>query len=141
MTKLPTQREWAAERGLCKAGVRGRLPKAATEAIAEAIANGVQFADVKAVKDKDGVVEVKRVAAVEKEIADIPDYIRETTHEVYELVDGKKVHRSMREVCRHCCASLVLCTCGAPVIVARDGNPDGVSVYFGTAGYGEKRFW
>ena len=140
MTKLQTQREWAAERGLCKAGVRGRLPKAATEAIAEAIANGVQFADVKAVKDKDGVVEVKRIAA-DKEVADIPAYVRETTHEVYELVDGKKVHRSMREVCRNCCASLVLCTCGAPRIVSRDGNPDGVAVYFGAPGHGERRFW
>lgn len=137
MSKLQTQREWAAERGLCKAGVRGRLPKAAKIAIAKAIESGVEFADVKGVKDKAGNVEVKAIAAPRNEIPDVPEYIRGLDHEVYEFENGKKIHRSMREVCRDCRVSLVLCGHNSPRIAARDGNPDGVIVYFGRVGYGE----
>lgn len=144
MSKLQTRREWAAERGLCKAGVRGRLPKAATEAIEKAMADGVRFADAEAVStvppDGQGrvlVVRANRPAA--QDVIDIPEYIRNIDHEVYEFVNGKKVHRAMSEVCRNCRASLVVCACGNPRIVSRDGNPDGVLVYFGNPGYGDMR--
>lgn len=140
MAKLQTRREWAAERGLCKPGVRGRLPKAAKDAIDEAVEQGVRFADVHVVTVKGGKAEVKPIVRADKEVVDIPAFLRETDHEVYELVDGKKVHRSMREVCRECGVSLVLCGCQSPTIVARDGNPTGVRVYFGTPGYGESRW-
>lgn len=139
MTKLQTRREWAAERGLCKPGVRGRLPQAAKDAIDAAMQEGVRFSDVAAVEAKDGHVKAK-VLVAKKEIPDIPEYFRDLDHEVYELVDGKKVHRSMREVCRNCGSSLVLCGCGAPVIVSLDGNPAGTRVYFGAAGYGDSRW-
>lgn len=138
MADLQTRREWAAERGLCKPGVRGRLPKAATEAIEAAIKSGVRFSDVAAVENKDGGIKVKALVA-HKEVAEVPEYLRAVDHEVYELVDGKKIHRGMAEVCRNCGSSLVICTCGQPVIVSRDGNPNGVRVYFGNPGYGDMR--
>lgn len=138
MSELQTQREWAAERGLCKAGVRGRLPKAAKIAIAKAMESGVQFSDVQAVK-RGGNVEVQVIAAPNNAVVDIPEYIRDVDHEVYEFDNGKKIHRSMREVCRRCRVSLVICGCNNPRIAARDGNPDGVTVFFGKAGYGEVR--
>lgn len=46
-----------------------------------------------------------------------------TTHKAYEdTVTGKGAERSLKEVCFTCSVSLVQCTCGAPSVVARNGQ-------------------
>lgn len=137
---LQTRREYAASLGLAKAGARGRLSREANAAIEKAMSEGVEFSDVELGKNPNGNVKVVVVKRPGHDVVDIPEYFRDIDHEVYELVDGKRVHRAMSCVCLNDGVSLVLCHCDEPRITSRDGNPEGVRVYFGRAGYGDMRF-
>ena len=72
-------------------------------------------------------VKVKRdpSQSTEKVVADLMPYLYPEDEFVAIETDrktGKRVERSMRSACNNCRVSLVVCVCGQPRIVARDGG-------------------
>jgi hypothetical protein len=111
---------------------RGRLSLAHIELCKKAAAAGVNIEgySVSTAVDKDApVVVTKEKVTNEKVILELAPYrYPEDEYRAYELVDGKKKYRSLREICRHSMVSLVCCPCDAHRIVATDARGD-VSVY------------
>lgn len=108
-----TRREYAISLGLAKDG-RGRMSKAAHDAINKALAEGMVFSDVPGSGNKDKVVKSEEVKP------DI-DLFSATPEQLYNdgwfILDGKKkVTVSGREVCRKCMVSLNWHECNTPVI-------------------------
>lgn len=79
---MVTKREWLVERGLAKAGARGRFSREANAALAKAISEGIVFDEpvVKPVSEN----KEKKVRAAKKPVAKAPSS---------ELYDAKEVRR------------------------------------------------
>lgn len=110
---------------------RGRLSLANIELCKEAAAKGVSIEgySVSTGPTKDAPVVTKEKVTNEKVIAELAPYrYPENEFQAYELVDGKKKARSLREVCRNSRVSLVVCPCDSHRIVATDARGD-VAVY------------
>lgn len=113
-------REYLVEKGLAKAGARGRFSREGKAALIEAVANGVVFDDWPkeeiTVVHKGKSVDVK--AAVEKPIDSEYLFPSEFLYPEtdYRAMAGKTEY-GMREVCNNCRVSLVMCSCGSPTIL------------------------
>lgn len=111
---------------------RGRLSLAHIELCKKAAAQGVSIEGYSittgATKETPAVVTKEKVTN-EKVIMELVPYrFPEDVFRAYELVNGKKKFRSLREVCRNSRVSMVVCPCDSHRIVATDGTGD-VSVY------------
>lgn len=129
---------WLHSQGHIKTAGKGRPPKASvkdgrdiTVILHEAKESGVQFSDwpkgevtvTKSEQTAETTVTVKRdpVQANTNTVAELAPYrYTEDEFEAVEVVTKKK--RSLREACRGCRVSLVVCYCPKPFIVARDGS-------------------
>lgn len=122
---------WLYSQGHIKADGRGRMPKASVKTGENIVTllsqSGQTFSDwpkgqvTKA--ENTGETVVKRQPVSETAVAEIPDYrYPEAEFKAIETRNGKKVERSLREACRGCRASLVVCYCEQPMIVAHDGT-------------------
>jgi hypothetical protein len=105
---------------------RGRLSLAHIELCKEAAGKGIAIEgysiSTAAVNDKPAIVTKEKVTN-EKVIAELAPYrYPENEFRAYELVDGKKEYRSLREACRQTRVSLVCCPCDNHEIVATDGT-------------------
>jgi hypothetical protein len=111
---------------------RGRLSLAHIELCKKAAAEGVKIEgySVSTGPSKETApVVTKEKISTEKVIAELPhERFPEDEFRLYELVDGKKITRGLREVCRNSGVSLLYCPCDSHRIVNRDGTGD-VSVY------------
>lgn len=130
---MQTRREWLAERGLAIAGARGKFSNEAKAALEKAKGEGVKWSDGEGTvpRVKSSVPKASNSVAKEEStgIVDLPVYrYTEEDYRAYQLVDGKKVERSLRSACNGCGLSLVVCYCPEPVIAALDGSSS-VRVY------------
>jgi hypothetical protein len=125
-------KEYLVSIGELKEVGRGRLSLAHIELCKKAAAGGVNIEGYSVSQAKDlstGPVVTKEKVTNEKVILELAPYrYPEDEFQAYELRDGKKKVRSLREICRHSMVSLVCCPCDAHQIVATDGTGD-VSVY------------
>lgn len=117
---MQTRREYAASLGLAIAGARGKFSNDAKDAIAAAEAAGQKFSDT---PRATGPVEQTYRPAPKVHSAEIADYIFPSDfrwpEQEYKAVEvGGKTH-GMREVCNNCRVSLVMCSCGHPLIHGR----------------------
>jgi hypothetical protein len=127
---------WLVQNGHKPAGyedTRGRMDGAAKALVMEAVKNGAQiegFSLTTPAPTSTVLPSVQRAPVSNvKTIAELPAYrYNEDTHVAHSFEGGKKVSRSLREACRHCRVSLVVCHCPAPEIVSRDGRTS-VRVY------------
>lgn len=126
-------KEYLVSIGELKEIKRGRLSLAHIELCKKAAANGIRiegYSIATAATDETPAVVTKSKISTEKVIADLPAEIYpENEFTAYEFVDGKKIPRGMREVCRHSGVSLIYCPCNGHKIVARDSNLNGALVY------------
>lgn len=122
---------WLFANGHIKADGRGRMPtvsmKTGESVVTLLSDSGQKFSDWpkgQVVKAEDtGEVSVKRDASPQTTVAEIPEFrFTEDEFTAIETRNGKKVHRSLREACRHCRVSLVVCYCPTPMIVSHDGR-------------------
>lgn len=117
-----TRREFLVSKGLAKEG-RGKFSTAAKDALAAAIAAGTVFDDMvetpKPVKEKSDKPAPRPTTA----IAELPEYRFTEGVNVAREVESGKV-RSLREVCKTLCVSLLVCPCDTHRIVATDGTGD-----------------
>lgn len=111
---MQTEREWLADRGLAKPGVRGRFSLAAKEALAKARQEGVQFADTPA---QAAAKPARQAAKEDKPQPEGQNY----TH--FELPSGMfRFYVGDQEItektaCCNCGVSLVVCHCQVPRVV------------------------
>lgn len=104
---------------------RGRLSVAHQQLIEKAVAEGIQIQGYSVAPTPTAPAPVVKKATVstEKQILEpAPYHYPENEYRAYELVDGKRKYRSLREACRHCRLSLVGCWCATPEIVSTDGT-------------------
>lgn len=114
---------------------RGRLSLDHIEVIKDAVANG-EYIEGYSLDTGPAGTPQKATNAVKrdpvsngKEIVELMPYrYPEDKFVAYEYRDGKKVKRSLREICRNCGVSMVCCVCGSPRAVAHDGRGD-VAIY------------
>jgi len=114
-----------------KENQRGRLSLAHIEMCKEAAAKGISIEGytLSTGPTKDAPVVTKEKVTNEKVIMELVPYrFPEDEFRAYELVNGKKKVRSLREVCRNSRVSMVVCPCDSHRIVATDGSGD-VAVY------------
>lgn len=125
-------KEYLVSIGELKEVGRGRLSLAHIEMCKKAAAEGVKIEgySVSTGPSKEAApVVTKEKVSTEKVIAELAPYrYPENEFQAYELRDGKKKIRSLREVCRHSMVSLVVCPCDSHQIVSTDGTRN-VSVY------------
>ena len=125
-------KEYLVSIGELKEVGRGRLSLAHIEMCKAAAAKGVLIEGYSVTQGKDsstGPTVTKEKVTNEKVVLELVPYrYPEAEFQAYELVNGKKRMRSLREVCRHSRVSLVVCPCDNHRIVATDGTGD-VSVY------------
>lgn len=111
---------------------RGRLSLAHIELCKKAAAAGVSIEGYSittgATKDAPVTVTKEKVTNEKVVLELVPYRYPEDEFQAYELVDGKKKSRSLREVCRNSRVSLVVCPCDSHRIVNTSGTGD-VSVY------------
>jgi len=136
-------KEWLAERGLAKLG-KGRISQAGHDALAKAVSEGIKFEDYPKTKivttesvKVGGRVHKHKVTRYESPATDIveiaPYHYNYDTHRVWEENDsGKRIERSLKEVCSNCRVSLVQCYCydlgRIPSIVSIDPRNGHVNV-------------
>lgn len=122
---------WLFANGHIKADGRGRMPtvsiKTGENVVTLLSESGQKFSDWpkgQVIKAEDtGTATVKREAAPVSVVVEIPEYrFTEDEFKALETRGTKKVERSLREACRNCCKSLVVCYCPTPMIVAHDGR-------------------
>lgn len=117
LTTAVDKREWLAERGLAKAGTRGKFSNAAKEALAEAEKNGILFLDknvkvgtVTVINENGDRVQEKREVNI---FAPHPEPIRQNERYLFVGKDknGKRIERSVAvtEICASCSYSLGWC--------------------------------
>lgn len=108
-----TKREYATRLGLAKPG-RGRMSKAAHEAINKALAEGVKFSDVPGSGNKNATVksEDSNKPKPEESYGETPE--RLFNGGWYIKPENKKIKVSGTEVCRSCMTSLDWHTCNLP---------------------------
>lgn len=124
-------KEWLLKQGLIAEIARGRISLANHEALRKAAESGVEFSDWpkgkvetvirKTASDTGAVAITEQVTRVirnkdttaGKVIEEIAPYrFTEDTHEVWEeTASGKRVKRSLKEVCQYCRVSLVQDIC------------------------------
>ena len=126
---MATAREWLVSQGLAKPG-RGKFSKAAHQALAKALGEGIKFSDypksanpapvktVKATGDKPAPTPVKSSSVPDVMFEDEYRY-PEADYQAVRFEDGKKIVHSMREVCNNCRVSLVMCGCEDTTIYGR----------------------
>lgn len=114
----------------------GRLPAGSENARGRLSLDNIQFLTAAAAKGEqiDGyssttnvvtkeVTVTKVVSNGEQSVVELAPYrYTEDEFQAYELRDGKKVIRSLREACRNTGLSLVGCMCNEHLIVAHDGS-------------------
>lgn len=122
--------EWLVSKGYKDKVTRGRMSAVNIAYLQEAYDSGTRFSDWPKVqtqttqsKTTETVMTKRSTQDNGKVIAELPPYrFPETEYRAIEFRDGKRVERSMRSACNNCRASLVVCHCGSPVIVAHDGT-------------------
>lgn len=145
-------KEWLVSQGHLSEAGKGRLSLENLARVEKAHAAGTRFDNwpltntpakrAKAIRDGSAATQSKpkpvRTEAAREiakggeatDIQEIAPYTHtEATHSVYELVDGVRKARSLREVCNNCRVSLVQCECGHPEIVSLDSRNGHVRVY------------
>lgn len=112
------KRTWLAERGLAKAGTRGKFSNAAKEALAEAEKNGVVFIDKKAAATVATVVTFDGDKRVEEKrhVDPFAPHSPATRTGMLEFVGprNKKMQVNASEACIHCMYSFGWCKCNIP---------------------------
>lgn len=129
---------WAFANGHIKSDGRGRMPlvslkdgRELSTVLMEAKKSGVTFSDwpkgavveLAGTEDAAPSVKIVRTESDPNSVAELAPY-RYTEEEfvAIEIRKGKRVERSLREACRGCRVSLVVCYCPQPLIVAHDGS-------------------
>lgn len=127
--KVWRAKEYLVSLGILKKEGRGRMSQEAHDALEHALAEGIQFSNYPksdvTVQTKTGTKTVKKVSTAPAEIGDVTYIYPE---HAFKAVQANGKVRSMREICRPCGFSLVVCTCAyysrTPRIVSLDGRGD-----------------
>ena len=121
------RRDYAISLGLAKPG-RGRMSRAAHEAIAKAEAEGKTFSDspVKSDSPKSNSDSADKPDSV-KSNSEPKDFFGPTPNPIYNggwyvVENGKRVDVSGKEVCRNCMCSLDYHRCDSPILPAWNGE-------------------
>lgn len=119
-------KEYLLKQGKITDITRGRISKDNHEFLKHAVSKGASIEGYSVSTARVGNVEpvVSKVAlSNEKVVSELMPYrYTEEAYQAYQFIDGKKVTRSLREACRGCGYSLVVCYCVEPRIVALDGS-------------------
>lgn len=129
-------KEWLLKNGHISTIGRGRLSIDNINLIKKAVGEGVYiegYSDTGAVRTKRGIpVKSKPIKEMfmYPEIVDLTPYVYpEDEFVAVERDNGKRVIRSLREICRHTGYSLVVCPFeGQHTITARNGDTNGAIV-------------
>ena len=122
---MQTMREYAASKGLAKAGARGRLSREAHAAIQEAIANGMTFKDSPSVSPaRSNSDSGDSESAAKSDSVDAKDFFGSTPEPFFPdgwhyYENGKRVNVPMSAACGQCGYSLGYQNCEKPTTISR----------------------
>lgn len=122
-------KRWLADNGIIPAAdvnKRGRISTANVALILDAVSKGAQIEGYSATTSTSTMVKSADAAAPAAKrdtrpdagrVLDVPDQRRfEESTEAFGMLDGKRVHVGMRQVCETCRSSLTYCFCPSPVV-------------------------
>jgi hypothetical protein len=121
-------KDWAVSKGYCSPG-RGRMPRAAHEAIQQAIAGGMTFSDYKGAPASKGQKIVISKDSPEGEAVKVSEYdqyapafMRYPLDQSFTYTEGEKNYTvNARQVCMPCGYSLCGHGCNDPVVLTKHG--------------------
>lgn len=118
LTNAVDKRTWLAERGLAKAGTRGKFSNAAKEALAEAEKNGIIFIDKKASANVTTIVTFDGDKRIEerRQVDPFAPHAPASRTGMLDFVGprGKKMKVNATEACINCLFSFGWCKCNVP---------------------------